>query len=199
MRETSKVSERNIAVPKSVEELRTLLEQYGVDLGKWDAFSVELDKNLYNMLVSKEAGLIDLGGKLFLTMRVACVNVWYESEGSKFVLYEEKIVMQGEGGGKRVLDRKKGWGITEKVKFGEDPVEAAVRGVGEEIGVKVLPKQLTNYRCEEKELETRAFPTLYASYKFHIYDLVLSGKEVHPNGYIEVDGNKTSYFKWRKE
>ena len=85
--------------------------------------------------------------------------------------------------------------VYEKLKPREDPITAAKRALLEELGIS------SNIDIIEKEVTTgiqmgMSFPGLLNNDTQYFFEVTLSKNEYNPNGYKEIQKDKTSYFEW---
>lgn len=85
--------------------------------------------------------------------------------------------------------------LSETVEPGENPLQAAVRGVQEELGLDISPSRFR--RAGTKE-ETKPSPTtgIVTRYKFSLFRLNLTAEEAEqvPSSVREEDGNVITFY-----
>lgn len=89
------------------------------------------------------------------------------------------------------------FGLSEKVKSGEDLDLAAVRAIKEELGVDGDQFSLQLDPCREVKVhESPSYPGLLTRYVFHAATAVLDAEAVMPQ-YEEVQPDKKTFFVWK--
>jgi hypothetical protein len=84
------------------------------------------------------------------------------------------------------------------MKFGENPTFAAIRGIKEELGVDINSNQLSKYSDLHYDGGSVSYPGLDTKYKGHKFICNLTETQFEPNGYIEVQEDKKTFFTWKK-
>lgn len=176
----------------NIQELEDYLRSHQVPIDSWGEGE---SKTLVHLLAELDAGeshLLEKDGSLLRIENGVAVNVLYEMEGQKLILHE---VMQVFADG-RPRKRDLSTSIGEKVKPGESLAAAAQRALDEELGI--IGVALTNCRDEDRPpLPSRSFPGLMSKRTITIYDCYLNPDQYNPEGYIEHQLDKTTYFVWR--
>jgi len=142
-----------IDIPKTSDDLKVLIDTYGIDSSNWGVSGTKSVENLLKELESGESSLVDEDGKL---LRMTS-SVWARIQTpsiSRHVLVEV-LHRNPEGESTKVrrhpgadyTDSVKtalsGWALpnypghpmSEKIKVGESPADAIRRGIKEELGV----------------------------------------------------------------
>ena len=88
--------------------------------------------------------------------------------------------------------------VSEKMKFGEDPLKSAVRGIKEELGIDITPNQLSKRRDLFYDGGSLSYPGLQTKYKGHQYICELEHHQFDQDGYVEVQKDKKTFFVWHK-
>jgi hypothetical protein len=89
--------------------------------------------------------------------------------------------------------------VSEKMKFGEDPLISAIRGIEEELGVKVEGHQLRKHKDLNYDGGSMSYPGLETKYKGHQYMCYFDNSQFDPNGYVEIQKDKKTFFVWYKK
>jgi hypothetical protein len=85
------------------------------------------------------------------------------------------------------------------MKFGEDPLVSAIRGIEEELGVKVEGHQLRKHKDLRYDGGSMSYPGLETKYKGHQYMCYFNDSQFDPNGYVEIQKDKKTFFVWYKK
>jgi len=83
------------------------------------------------------------------------------------------------------------------MKVGEDPKEATIRGVAEELGISGDFEVGTEEIIEEMRLTT-TYPGLNSLYKIHKVPVRINKGSFNPEGYSEEQPKRISYFVWEE-
>ena len=83
------------------------------------------------------------------------------------------------------------------MKPNENPREAMLRGVKEELGIDG-EINLTETEVGEKLIISPSYPGLQSQYVTYKFEAILNVKQFNPDGYIEEQSDKTTYFTWEE-
>lgn len=179
----------------AISSLRAQLENAGISTSEWGKGEAKTLRHLVQELEEGECSLTaDEQGALTRTVVVGGANVLYtSSEGQRFQLIEEKQVFKDGRERKRDL----GCAVSEKMKPGEDPTDAMVRGIREELG---LSGEISiSYEGQgEKTILSPSYPGLTSRYLNHRFTVILQDSHYNPAGYVEVQSDKSTYFVWKE-
>lgn len=175
-------------------ELKSLLEKHNVPYWEWGTNEAKTFEHLLDELNSGEAVLQERNGLLVRVVRGTSLHVYYREDASTWILKEEKQVFADGRQRIRNIDIS----IGEKARPGELPGEAAWRALREELGISdklpLIPRPLV----ADGPVPSRSFPGLYTEHIIHIYDVFLPKRWFCPEGYIERQSDKTTFFVWRE-
>lgn len=181
----------------SVDDLGNLLAQYGIDVSLWGKGDAKTVKDLYQELQSGEADLVLLSGRkseLFRRTIVALINIFYkDTNGGLWVLKESKQVFND--GRQRVRDLRAS--LSEKVQSQENVVDAACRGIHEELDIVIDPQRLEFKGTQLEIKESQSYPNLLTCYVMEEFGLTLTSDEYKPK-YEENDGKKITIWEWQR-
>lgn len=176
--EIQSIEQDNINLEQRLSEILPL-EFYGV--GKAKTF----DK-LINEIKAGETVISWEGDQPIRVIRVARVYITFQN----LVLWESNQIFREDGRSRQ----RNICGVSEKFFCWEDALEAAKRGVKEELGLDVEPQ----YKCYvEKKEESTNYPGLTTRYKFHDYTVELNESQFKQT-YVADEGDSITYFEWRK-
>ena len=74
----------------------------------------------------------------------------------------------------------------------------AMRGIGEELGIVIDTNRVTALGQEYQETESFSYPGLITRYDKYTFLVNLADGEYRPEGYVEDDGKKLTYFVWEE-
>ena len=187
-------NETNFVEKDHLQELRQQLEEAGVDISVWGKGEAKTLGSLYQELEKGESILQMVDGKLELLRYVVSANVYYTTkDGRKLRLQEEKQIFK-DG---RIRHRNYDQPIAEKMKPGEDPKEAMLRCLREELDLNggCDLKQIEQY---QKKYESQSYPGLESQYIAYRFEVVLNDEQFQEAGYTEEQDDKTTYFVWEE-
>jgi hypothetical protein len=176
-------------------ELQRQLAQAGIDLTQWGKGEAKTLEHLQAEVENGETVLAaNTEGELLRQVSVADAVVKYISpDGTYFYLKEDRQVFTD--GRERKRPSK---GVAEKMKPGEDPRAAIIRGIREELGVEgeleVLEKGI-----EERLALSASYPGLKTEYIHYLFEVILNDDQFKSDGYTEVQSDKTTYFVWESQ
>lgn len=180
---------------QAISALRNQLEAAGISTSEWGKGEAKTLRHLVQELDEGDCTLlVDAQGALTRTVVVGGANVFYNSpEGVRYRLLEEKQVFTDGRERKRDL----GHAVSEKMKPGEDPTDAMVRGIREELGIHG-EIAITYQGQMEKTITSPSYPGLTSRYLNHKFTVHLQDAQFNPDGYVEKQSDKTTYFVWEK-
>ena len=161
------------------------------DWGKGDAKSI---RSLFNEIKEEDCILKEEGDYLIRLIEFVGIRIYYRDGDNTWLLKEDRQVFN-DG---RIRRREMPSSVSEKMRFGEDPVNAAVRGILEELGVDINKKQLIKRRDLHYDGGSMSYPGLKTRYKGHQYSCYFTSDQFDINGYVEKQEEKSTYFTWRK-
>lgn len=83
---------------------------------------------------------------------------------------------------------------------GEDPLSASIRAMKEETDL-VLPFASGPNLTGNKEIgrESSSFPGLISRYSVSCFEVYLTSEQFNPEGYVEEQEDKTTFFVWEEK
>jgi len=176
-------------------ELTNKLKEYKVPVDYWGTGNAKTVEHLLDELKNEECEIVDEGGYLVRYIEFVGVKMYYKDKnGDIYVLKEDRQVFK-DG---RTRRRDMVASVAEKMKFGEDPLKSAIRGVREELDIKLSNTQLKKMRDLNYDGGSQSYPGLKTKYKGHQFTCFLNDKQYKPNGYVEVQKDKSTFFVWHK-
>lgn len=179
----------------SVEGLMQQLAGAGIYTTEWGTGQAKTPAHLQEEIKSGETILAkDEQGRLLRTVEVGGADIYYEApDGKKYRLIEEKQVFK-DGRERR---RDLGHAVSEKMKPGEDPLEAITRGIREELGIEG-ELNVTPSGDEVQVIPSPSYPGLQSKYTRHTFVATLTEGQYRPKGYIEEQADKSTFFVWQE-
>lgn len=178
----------------TVVDLENYLRKFSVPISQWGTGKAKTIEDLFDEVINKECFLIEDGESLHRTIEFVGIKVYYKDEGSIYKLVEDRQ----EFNDGRVRKRKMPTSVAEKMTFGESPTVAAIRGIKEELGIIISASQLKDKSELVYSGSSMSYPGLIAKYKGHEFTCFITKSQFNPDGYIEVQKRKKTFFKWVK-
>ncbi|MFM2383590.1 MAG: hypothetical protein RIQ72_162 [Candidatus Parcubacteria bacterium] len=179
----------------TLSELKDVLTQAGINLSTWGVGEAKTVEHFLEEVQSGESKItIKSDGSILKELTASIAFVYYNSpDGKKFILREHKQVFKD--GRERIRNIPSS--ISEKNMPGEEPEEAIIRGIKEELGIEALNIQ----KIGKPELSTQistTFPGLIPQITLHTFETTLTDSQYNPEGYIEHQEDKDTYFIWQE-
>ena len=179
----------------NINQLESKLKEYGIPYETWGKGYAKTTQHLLEELENEECAIFDEQGYLVRYIEFVGIRVFYtDRDGIRYILKEDRQIFNDGRVRKRTMQAS----VSEKMKFGEDPVISAERGVMEELGVKLKKDQLIKQRDLSYDGGSQSYPGLKTKYKGHVFNCNLKIDQYKPEGYIEKQKDKSTYFVWEK-
>lgn len=179
----------------TVEELISKLEEYKIPYESWGKGYAKTVDHLLDELKNDECAIIDEQGYLVRYIEFVGIRVFYkDTDGTKYSLKEDRQVFNDGRTRRRTMQAS----VSEKMKFGEDAELSAIRGIAEELGVDVSSDQLIKRRDLSYDGGSHSYPGLKSKYKGHVFNCNINKDQYNPEGYVERQKDKSTYFVWEK-
>jgi hypothetical protein len=179
----------------SEERLKNKLKEYNIPVDLWGTGNAKTIRHLYKEIIENESTLEEESGSLVRYIEFVGIRIYYRDEEDQLWALKEDRQEFKDG---RVRRRNMMSSVSEKMKFGEDPLESAIRGIEEELGVKISKDQLIKRRDLDYNAGSSSYPGLKTIYKGHQYTCYLNKEQFDQKGYIEVQEDKSTFFVWQK-
>lgn len=176
-------------------DLVNLLKKYDIPCDMWGTGKSKTIEHLLDELENKECSLEEEGDSLTRYIEFVGIKIYYvdKNEQRWFLKEERQEFVDG-----RIRRRNIPNSVSEKMKFGENPKFAAVRGIKEELNVVIKTDQLKKYSDLHYDGGSVSYPGLDTKYKGHKFVCYLTDDQFNPNGYIEIQRDKKTFFNWIK-
>lgn len=179
----------------SMVELTNLLKKYEIPVELWGTGKSKTIGHLLDELQNKECYLEEKDSLLTRYIEFVGIKVYYTDENDQRWQLKEERQEFTDG---RLRRRNIPSSVSEKMKSGEDPLIAAIRGIREELGIEIRGHQLSKYSDLHYDGGSVSYPGLDTKYKGHRFVCNLTKQQFNPNGYIEVQSDKKTFFVWIK-
>lgn len=180
--------------PVSESDLRALLSSFGVKYHLWGTGESKTLEHLIEELATGESSLVIVDQKLIWTSVCASVLITY----GDLTLVEDRQVFND--GRTRTRPQHYGTSINEKLKPGENHYEGVVRALSEELGIELTVLDVPIYKGPKEigPAPSQSYPELLSRFTRHEYLWEMSQGFYVPEGYVETQPDKTTYFIWKK-
>ena len=173
-----------------------LLVRHSIPFEQWGTvFAKTLDHLVREVAESETLLEVNGSGKLVRKVRIAYVDIYcIAPDGKRLKLVEEKQIFKDGRERRRILDGS----IAEKLKATETPNHDMVqRAISEELGIEMdVPVQTRGSR--ETMEDSPSYPGLAMQASHYYFDVELPGEHYKPEGYIEHQKDKDTYFVWKE-
>lgn len=181
----------------SSEELSAYLSGFRIPLWKWGQGAAKEVSHLLNEINDGDTQLVEEGGGLIRKVCFVNIEITGRISGRLNRLVEDRQVFNEGTQTERVRRRQElGGSVKEKIHPGESPEESASRAIHEELGIE-SKVDLSKTRSENLDKESPSYPGLRSQYVATYFGVELKGDQVKPEGYKEVESDRTTYFVWQ--
>jgi len=180
-------------VGQTEEEFQNYLKNFGIPVEIWGRGDAKAVSHLMREVVDGETVLIPEDRELLRQIRCVAVNVIYRDGKYVYKLVEDRQ----EFSDGRVRKRKTESSISEKIRPGEKAKKAAERAIREELGI-TGQVNLSGGKESKEIRESPSYPGLKTQYLRYNFNVKLNQDQFSPDGYVEKQDDKTTYFVWKK-
>ncbi len=179
-----------------ISEIKQMLTYNKIDYSDWWIGNTKNIESLLDEINKWESSLEVVDGILTRIVKVVWAEVKYKSsENKKYSLIEEKQVFRN--GSERIRDYGS-YPLWEKMKMGEDPIEAMRRWIKEELWIMDIVN--IKYDEENKNIEkSKSYPNLLSQYIRYYFTVNITDNQFNKDWYIEMQEDKKTYFSWKEE
>lgn len=178
---------------KTEEGFSSYLAGFGIPVDIWGQGAAKTIGHLLREVNDGETVLTQRGKELLRQVEFAAVNVIYRNGREVYELVEDRQEFR-DG---RVRRRDTGSSVSGKIQPGENPKDAAERALREELCITGRVNLKGDNKSEEIK-ESPSYPGLRTQYLRFSFQAELSGDQFSPDGYVEDQLDKTTYFVWQK-
>lgn len=178
-----------------IKDLVALLEAHSIPLSKWGVGEAKTVDHLLKEVRSGEVELVSENGVLFKVGSIAAVDVYYRDGDTTLKLWEEKQVFSD--GRERRRPNTYG-GLVEKMLPGENCLTGASRALREELGIESEVEIVLKQSFLDDTGGSMSYPGIRARHTVYLCEVQLPECFYKPEGYVEEQSDKKSYFIWVK-
>ncbi len=177
-----------------LEDLKLTLSRYNIPIDQWGHGEAKTVEHLLREVQDGETLLVRDGERIVRQVSVAVIDVMYQEGNNKYQLIEDHQEFK-DG---RTRRRDIGGSIAEKLSPGELPLNTATRALKDELGIESQTK-ISTKGSEESFKQSPSYPGLNTKYVRHFFEAQLNQGQYNPDGYVERQPDKTTYFVWRRQ
>ncbi len=186
-----------IRIPKKqlktqILEITNRLKSHGIPVERWGLGMAKTIAHLAKEIIEGETVITVENGEILRKVKLTHVDVRHVVNGVGLQLVEDR--QEFKGGRKR---RRRITGVTEKMKPGEGPISSAKRALLEELGINYKDK-IESLGFEEKTRMSPSYPGLITKYSKYKMRVNLPNSAFRPEGYIEKQPDKRTFFIWEE-
>lgn len=192
------MANNSIETAETIETLEAQLQNAGIDTSKWGTGNTKTLEHLLNEILCGEVTLVQQEtGELVRQVVIVVADIYYDNPNGKRLHLKENRQVFADGR-ERVRDHLP-QSVSEKIKPNEDSREAIIRGIREELGIAIDETDAKFVSTESKTLDSPSCPGLMSEYISHKFQITLNDSHYKPEGYVEVQNDKSTYFVWEEE
>jgi hypothetical protein len=177
----------------NVVEFAAYLKRHGVETGEWGTGKAKTIAELHEEVEAGEGSLELVSGILTRFVKACAIDVYGDIGSRRMRLVEVKQVFAD--GRERVRNLQSSLG--EKLKPGEQPLDAAKRAMVEELEIHEKLQLVSQPDRSEGPRKTDSYPGLPTVYLFYRFDVHLPDHLVKVGGYAITEEFGTAYYEWR--
>ncbi len=182
-------------------ELTELLARNSIPTAQWGKGNAKTIENLLGEVNTGECTLVEESGRLIRKLRLARVEVLYYDFGTS-ISYRLAEVRQVFADGRMRTRVGLPTSLCEKLRYDEPSKQGARRAVREELGIDETRQIVFSRNKVEKDemisgTKAVSFPGIWTSSQATIYVWNMPRILFKPEGYVERQFDKSSYFVWR--
>ena len=177
-----------------INNLKIKLNKFSIPIDNWGTGKSKTIEHLFDELKNEECFLTEIDGTLVRSIEFVGVKIYHNENNERWILKEDRQ----EFNDGRIRRRNMPSSVSEKMKFGEDILKSAIRGIKEELGVDISTNQLSKRKDLFYDGGSVSYPGLKTKYKGHQFICELQSHQFDPSGYVEVQRDKKTYFVWHK-
>jgi hypothetical protein len=177
--------------------LKKFLTEHGVDWSTWGQGASREIEHLFQELEEDASELLPTpDGQLIRRNKGVRLTIYCFVDGQRYRLYEDKQVF-ADG---RERQRDQSFSLGEKCRRHENIFATAFRAIKEELDIwndeGII---LYNHTQTTTPLhDSQSYPGLQSQFIVDSFDVQMPPRLFKPEGYVEKQREKTSYFIWKK-
>ena len=176
--------------------IQSILNQYQIPCQNWGIGNTKTLTHLQKEVDERESSLVIEDNNLIRKVRIIWLKIYFVKVNinKRFCLIEKRQeFIDG-----RVRSRNQDWSLAEKLKSDEKPDQQSIaRAISEELGID-SPVTAKFLKQHFETANSMSYPGLTTCSENYFYEVYLTNEQFKPEGYIEFQDDKTTYFVWQK-
>jgi hypothetical protein len=173
----------------SKSKLKEILDKYGISTLDWGRGESKTINHLFLEIIRGETKLTPYKGSLLREVSALSIVVKYGD-----LKLREDYQEFNDGRRRR---RKMRASVAEKLDINDrDLISAVKRAISEELDIKINDNQIIKLNDDIKMRMSMSYPNLLSKVSLFGFEVELNESQFDPNGYIEIQEDKKTYFKW---
>jgi|688.fasta_scaffold02072_35 hypothetical protein len=169
-----------------------------IDLKNWDVGEAKTLTHLLDEILEGEAKVELVDGEIHRNIEVVSITIFSPTNPTMLLRETGQVFTDGR---KRVRNLPNNCSIAEKIKFlnNETPEVAVIRACQEElrqIQEPVNAGQLQYISTHTRQALSTSYPGVLTNKTVYIFHCNFTQGQYNPEGYTEIQDDKTNYFKW---
>lgn len=190
---------KEVRLFSSKEELEAYLTGFGIPVRKWGQGNAKAISHLFSEIENGDTELVEENGQILRRVCFVNIDVMATFGNQRHRLVEDRQVFDEGTDKERVRQRgDMGGAVREKMHPKEQAINAARRAIHEELSLNT-EVNLSLINEENIDRESPSYPGLRTQYGATYFATELIGNQIKPEGYKEVELDKTTYFIWTKQ
>jgi hypothetical protein len=175
-----------ILTKKSLEDY---LLKFKIPISEWGSGSSKTINHLLKEIIRGETKLIEENNDLIREVSALSIIVTYKN-----LILKEDYQEFNDG---RVRRRKMEASVAEKMdKNDKNIIESVKRGIKEELDIHIDSGQISQLDVISTNRESMSYPGIMSKITLHKFHIELDENQFNPDGYVEVQEDKKTVFKW---
>lgn len=177
----------------NLEHLNAVLIDGGTPLDLWGTGEAKTVENLFDEITNEEARLfINEKGEIERHIETTLVEVIYVAKD--VTVYGLKELKQVFNDGS-FIERELPTTLEERVKYSESPKDVGINLLSEKLNID-NQDEFMEFRSRTESKPSHNYPGLTTCNTTHPYMAPIDEKDFKPDGYIEIQPDKTCYYIW---
>jgi len=169
-----------------------------IDLKNWGIGEAKTLTHLLNEILEGEATVELVDEKIYRSIEVVSITIFSPTNPTMLLRETKQVFTDGRERVRNLPDKSS---VAEKIKFlhSETPELAVIRACQEELKEIQEPVNLGQLQYisthTRQELST-SYPGVITKKKVYIFRCQFTQEQYNPEGYTEIQDDKTTYFHW---
>ena len=169
--------------------LENYLLKFNIPIDKWGLGSAKTINHLLKEISKGETKFLIENGNLIREVSALSIVVTYKN-----LKLKEEYQEFNDG---RTRKRKMEASVAEKIDKSDKNLNDAVkRGIKEELNITIGIDQISELKSVSKFRESTSYPGLMSRVTLHRFHVDLKNDQFNPEGYVEIQDDKKTYFIW---